>query len=123
MVILNDIETSFLPYLNDVDLEKLQFKEQNYYVPVLEDFKVDESLLNSFDIENISVETVLFQTGYLTIKQTLSDDNFLSYNLGFPNKEVRSAFNNYLSNIFINKAKKKQSPCPMGKCSIYDIQS
>ena len=147
----HDIETSFLPYLADVDLKKLQLwyngynflgdkvynpfdillfidgnrrfknywfetgtpeflinliKDQNYYIPALENLEVDESLINSFDIENISLETVLFQTGYLTIKQIANDDNFLSYTLGFPNKEVRSAFNNYLFNLFINKTQK-----------------
>lgn len=148
----HDIETAFIPYLSEVDLEKLRLwyngynflgnkvynpfdillfidgnklfknywfetgtpeflinliKAQNYFVPALENFETDESMLNSFDIENINIETVLFQTGYLTIKQTLIEDDFINYKLGFPNKEVRSAFNNSLSNIFINKTQKR----------------
>jgi hypothetical protein len=50
--------------------------------------------LSNFDIENLPPVTLLFQTGYLTIK---SYDPFLEiYKLGYPNKEVRSSLINVL---------------------------
>ena len=71
-------------------------KEKRYYVPNLEHLEVDSSLINSFDIEDISLESILFQSGYLTIdKVEHIFDNYI-YHLTFPNKEVRLAFSNYL---------------------------
>ena len=71
-------------------------KEKRYYIPNLEHLEVDSSLINSFDIENISLESVLFQSGYLTIDHVehIFDNDI--YHLTFPNKEVRLAFSNYL---------------------------
>ncbi|MCI5144566.1 MAG: hypothetical protein D3923_03345, partial [Candidatus Electrothrix sp. AR3] len=71
-------------------------KENSYYVPNLERLEVDSSLINSFDIEDISLESVLFQSGYLTIDHVehIFDNDI--YHLTFPNKEVRLAFSNYL---------------------------
>ncbi|MCI5146877.1 MAG: hypothetical protein D3923_15480, partial [Candidatus Electrothrix sp. AR3] len=42
-------------------------RENRYYLPNLEHIEVGSSLINSFDIEDISLESVLFQSGYLTI--------------------------------------------------------
>ncbi len=71
-------------------------KENRYYVPNLEDLEVDSSLINSFDIEDISLESILFQSGYLTVDtvERIFDNDI--YHLTFPNKEVRLAFSSYL---------------------------
>ncbi len=136
----NDIESSFLPYLEGVDLEKLKtwyngynflkdkvynpynillfiqngklyknywfetgtptfliklIKENNYFLPKLSDISVGDELLNSFDVNNIKVETLFFQTGYLTIDE-VSTTIFetLEYKLKIPNKEVQISLNN-----------------------------
>lgn len=66
-------------------------------LPELDGLVTDEELLGSFDIENLRPETVLFQAGYLTIKEWSSNsDEGISYRLGFPNREVRSAFSRSL---------------------------
>uniref|UniRef100_UPI0040573F47 ATP-binding protein n=1 Tax=Candidatus Electrothrix sp. TaxID=2170559 RepID=UPI0040573F47 len=67
-------------------------RENHYYLPNLEHLEVDSSLINSFDIEDISLESVLFQSGYLTIDhvENIFDNDI--YHLTFPNKEVRLAF-------------------------------
>ncbi|CAK8722738.1 AAA-ATPase-like domain-containing protein [Candidatus Electrothrix laxa] len=71
-------------------------RENRYYLPNLEHLEVGSSLINSFDIENISLESILFQSGYLTIDHVehIFDNDI--YHLTFPNKEVRLAFSNYL---------------------------
>jgi len=56
--------------------------------------KVNVSSLGSFTIDNIPLTTLLFQTGYLTIKAF--NINTRHYRLGLPNKEVTIAFEQQL---------------------------
>ncbi len=71
-------------------------KKNNYFVPKFNGLETDESLVNSFDIENLDLETIMFQTGYLTIKRLVQEEMGVVYELGFPNKEVQISFNNYI---------------------------
>jgi len=156
----NDIETTFLPYLKSVDLEKfknyyngynflkddiynpfdtLQFidneslyknywfatgtptflikliKENNYFLPNLSNLTVDERLLDSFDIENLDLEVILYQSGYLTIdKMVVEDMGFASqifYKLKIPNIEVKISLHNYILDYLFkgNSQNKHQS--------------
>ncbi len=68
-------------------------KEKQYDITELEGIKADEGLLNKFDIEEIEIEAIMFQTGYLTIKDSKQTEYGTLYELGFPNKEVRISFN------------------------------
>ena len=52
-----------------------------------------ESALDSFDIRKIGAPSLLFQTGYLTIKEILPGMGSRPYRLVIPNLEVREAFN------------------------------
>jgi len=70
--------------------------EKKFYFPELEEMKLTEDLLSSFEIENIEPETLLFQTGYLTIKECESTLSGVFYTLSYPNKEVRVALNQTL---------------------------
>ena len=54
--------------------------------------------LGSFEVENIPLIPVLYQTGYLTIKDYDAKNNL--YRLDLPNKEVRESFNKYLLATF-----------------------
>ena len=56
----------------------------------------DDSLLSSFDVEEIAPEALLFQTGYLTIESYSQRVGRTSYRLGYPNLEVRQSLNNAL---------------------------
>ncbi len=76
--------------------------QQRFFMPNLNSLKAGEELLSSFDIENISPVTLLFQTGYLTIKEIRRRGTFVSYILGFPNLEVSAAFSNSLLSLFAN---------------------
>ena len=56
-------------------------------------FVITEDMLDSADIGKISFEPLLFQTGYLTIKDIPLTIGTPVYNLDIPNFEVREAFN------------------------------
>lgn len=43
-------------------------QKNHYYVPDIENLEVGSEIMESFDIEKLSLETLLFQAGYLTIK-------------------------------------------------------
>jgi hypothetical protein len=72
-------------------------KQKNYFLPNLENISISESDLGSFDVDDIKIETLLFQTGYLTIKEVTTIFNQRIYQLTYPNLEVRTALN---ENIF-----------------------
>ncbi|MBE0505713.1 MAG: ATP-binding protein [Marinospirillum sp.] len=77
-------------------------KKQHYFLPNLADLRVDEKLLNSFDIDNLDLEVILYQSGYLTIdtvQTTLFDT--LEYTLKIPNKEVKQSLNDYIIDTLI----------------------
>ena len=59
------------------------------------------SMLSSFDVDNMTTEALLFQTGYLTIKstETLGDNTF--YILGYPNHEVYKSLNESLLSVMV----------------------
>ncbi len=70
-------------------------KEHNYNLMNLEALKLNAAAFSTYEIENLMVEPLLFQTGYLTIKDYNEKDN--QYTLSYPNLEVKSAFLNYLT--------------------------
>jgi len=45
------------------------FQKNAYFVPKFEELKVGEELLSNLDIDYIFPENLLFQSGYLTIKE------------------------------------------------------
>ena len=54
------------------------------------------SMLSSFDVDDITTEALLFQTGYLTIKQEENLGGQIFYTLGYPNREVYQSLNEIL---------------------------
>ncbi len=83
-------------------------KKNNYFVPRLQRLRVNESLVNSFDLEALNLETILFQTGYLTIKRLTLSSKGVRYELGFPNKEVQMSFNDYILESMISSVAEKE---------------
>jgi Predicted AAA-ATPase/PD-(D/E)XK nuclease superfamily len=147
-----DLDTSFAPYLEGVDMEQVKrwyngynflgdsvynpfdillfiknqcafknywfetgtpkflidlIKISRYFIPRLSRLRVNESLVNSFDIENLNLETILFQTGYLTIKRLIPSGVGIRYELGFPNKEVQTSFNDSILQSMISVSEKE----------------
>jgi predicted DNA-binding ribbon-helix-helix protein len=64
-----------------------------------------ESQLNTFDLGELNPATLLFQTGYLTIKSFSKEDNL--YLLDYPNKEVEWSLQQYLLEAFKHDSQEK----------------
>jgi hypothetical protein len=79
-------------------------KNKTFYLPKLQNLRTNDTLLNSFDIENIQIESLLFQAGYLTIERVNIDEDFdlIEYVLKVPNKEVQISLNQLFINYFTN---------------------
>lgn len=75
-------------------------KERKFHVPILENIKLRFSQMGEFDVENIELTTLLFQTGYLTISREIEILDDISYELKIPNKEVRKGLNDFLMRMF-----------------------
>ncbi len=56
----------------------------------------DRALVSKFDVGNVDVEALLFQTGYLTIAEELQQGHRTLYRLDYPNLEVRLSLNDQL---------------------------
>ena len=149
----NDIETSFIDYLEGVDLAELKkwyngynflgdkvynpfdillfinkdktynnywfetgtptflinlIKQNRYFLPNFKDIELDETLTNSFDIENLRLETIMFQAGYLTIKEVKRKRNRFKYIMRFPNLEVKMSFFDYILNDLVDIVEKNR---------------
>jgi hypothetical protein len=76
------------------------FQQRQYFLPDLEGLEVGDEILSSFELEKIEPATLLFQTGYLTIKKTVEQWGRIGYVLGFPNFEVKTAFSDHLINAY-----------------------
>ncbi len=72
-------------------IEMLQTK--NYFIPSLENLYVTEEVLDAFDVEKIELVSLLWQTGYLTIKAKSEHLMGIEYRLGIPNKEIQLSLN------------------------------
>ncbi len=85
----------FVPYWYKTGTPELLIKlikQNNYDISGIDNIEIIESALDKFDIDQISIEALMFQTGYLTIhtyKDTLTERK---YKLRFPNKEVEYSF-------------------------------
>ncbi|WP_192484518.1 MULTISPECIES: ATP-binding protein [Cysteiniphilum] len=77
-------------------------KQYRYRVPNLENFNVQERFIDSIDVKNLPLEALLFQAGYLTIKEQITIGMQIGYRLGYPNLEVKASFNNCVSVIGTN---------------------
>ena len=64
--------------------------------PTLEDRIAGDALLSTFDVDDMSAEALLFQTGYLTIAGEEDGQGERVYRLGYPNHEVRRSLNRSL---------------------------
>ncbi len=79
----------------------------------LDGIRVSESAFDAFDLENIDLTAIFFQTGYLTIKAY--DAKLDLYTLGYPNREVKKSILEYLIGAF--------SPIPTSEVRIHALQT
>jgi hypothetical protein len=66
----------------------------------LKNLEIMEYMLDAADLEKISIEPLLFQTGYLTVKEVSYEMDGVYYLLCIPNHEVRNAFNMHVISSF-----------------------
>ncbi len=80
-------------------------EKNNYFLPKLANLTVGEQILDSFDIENINLEVILYQAGYLTIDEMVIDEDLdiIEYKLRLPNKEVKQSFNDYIIQTLLKR--------------------
>ena len=70
-------------------------RDRQYSLPDIETIMLSESDLGSFDVDDFSLEALLFQAGYLTIDRVEELDGDYFYYLTYPNREVRASLNKY----------------------------
>jgi Predicted AAA-ATPase/PD-(D/E)XK nuclease superfamily len=68
----------------------------------VENIEVKSSLFEKYDLDNIGIIPLLFQTGYLTIQKVNADAN--TYTLNYPNKEVRESMYDFLMDELVPAA-------------------
>ena len=73
----------------------------------MEHAKVDADTLNSIDSTSQDPIPVIYQSGYLTIKDY--DQEFGEYTLGFPNEEVEIGFTKFLLPWYISKERSRSA--------------
>lgn len=61
---------------------------------------IDETAFSTYEIENLEILPLLFQTGYLTIAECRKEFGTMMFRLDYPNFEVRESFNRRLANTF-----------------------
>ena len=76
-------------------LIKLLQKRQQF-TPKLGHLVASASLLSTFDVDNIPVEALMFQAGYLTVDQSWQTPGELEITLKYPNLEVKTSLNKSL---------------------------
>ena len=72
-------------------------KDKNYNVLDIESIEITKNELKAYDFEKLELIPLLFQTGYLTIKD-IEDE--IIYTLGYPNNEVKQGFTENLIKTF-----------------------
>ncbi|WP_234275699.1 AAA family ATPase [Billgrantia zhangzhouensis] len=84
-------ETATPAFLIDV------LKERGTYTPALSHWEAEPELMSRFDVDDMATEALLFQAGYLTVKQVEEPMlGYRLYTLGVPNREVESSLNQAL---------------------------
>ena len=73
-------------------------KNTSYDITSLSEQEADSSLLTDIGSAFLNPVPLLYQSGYLTIKGY--DEDFQMYHLGFPNREVKHGFLNYLMRYY-----------------------
>ena len=91
-------------------------QNRRYFVPRLEQMKATETLLSHFEIEKIQLETLLFQSGYLTIIGQRQQGARQIFELSYPNLEVKMSLTDFILDYLIEEISVKEDH----KIALYD---
>jgi hypothetical protein len=75
-------------------------KKRKYFLPGLDNIELRDSQMAEFDINHIELDVLLYQSGYLTIRDSREIASRPFYSLRVPNKEVSIGLNDYLLRMF-----------------------
>ncbi|MCP4397574.1 MAG: AAA family ATPase, partial [bacterium] len=115
---------SILKSLHNIDFEPYWFetatptflinllRQEQYEFPEIEAINVSRSIFSTFDLDDLVPEALLFQTGYVTIR----DIQHNVYTLGYPNQEVKAAFSESLLWSLTARAKRRISSHVLRLC-------
>ncbi|WP_069472553.1 ATP-binding protein [Candidatus Marithrix sp. Canyon 246] len=82
--------TFLMKLIKNTELDTTEFENK----------KVSEILFDSYNLENLNIFVLLFQTGYLTISEINQKSRTIQYILNYPNFEVKQAFMTFLFSSF-----------------------
>ena len=91
--------------------------QRPYAIPDVENYIATKTVLNSFDVDRIDLEVLLWQTGYLTIKEKLTVRNRIKYRLGVPNLEIQYSLND----LFIDTLTTPRAGKDRFQDKLYDV--
>ena len=77
--------------------------------PELEGMVASEKLLGAFDVGHVSIEALLFQTGYLTVLDREYRGGEWFYRLSYPNREVFQSLNESVVDHLIGNASVREA--------------
>ncbi len=63
-------------------------RENRWHPPRIEDMKATKAMFSTYDLDDLRLEALLFQTGYVTIKEV----GERRFTFDYPNREVKTAF-------------------------------
>jgi len=92
-------------------------QDKHFFIPSLHRLMATDALLGNFDIDKMEIETLLFQTGYLTITEIRQLGQLTQYQLGYPNYEVKTSLNDSLLSYLTDEFSVKESK----KTELYDL--
>ena len=82
-----------------------QFSKQSYDFEAALKETYDESIFSAYELDRLDITGLLWQTGYLTIKELVPGPRRMKYRLGFPDFEVEDTFMSRLLEHFCNVPK------------------
>ncbi len=92
-------QREFRPYWFETGTPSFLIKllmERQQFTPDLSRIVAADTLLSTFDVDNTPVESLLWQTGYLTIADFWQIPGRLDLTLKYPNREVQASLNDCL---------------------------
>ena len=90
-------------------------QQRRYYLPNLEHLEAGEEIRQSYELDFLLAETLLFQTGYLTIKGIEQQGVRRVYTLTYPNVEVKQGLTDYLLTHYMQDVAAKSA----GQSALY----
>ncbi|MBQ7650934.1 MAG: ATP-binding protein [Victivallales bacterium] len=69
----------------------------------------DESVFAAYELDRLDITGLLWQTGYLTIKEVQSDGFDMQYRLDFPDREVQETFNRRLIEFYAGEDNSREA--------------